>query len=267
MDNMRAPMAIAALASMILAANPVSGAPSKPAVQGLILEYASSALVTVKPQKGKTLSLGKGLEIGDAIAPGSTIITGKGNSVELKLVPNGSIFKLTPETTFKFEAIASTPKSDNVFSLAAGKIRAVAATNTKEGYVFKTPNTMLGVRGTDFVLAFLPGKTAKVLVKKGAIEFAKLDARGKELEAIMVSEGEEADAYDEEFEAEEYDEEEFEEFYEDADFEELDEDEVSDDEEYEYEAEDEDEESEEEDDSSESDEAEEAGADEGGDTD
>ena len=188
---------------------------------GLLLEFVEGKQLTVTPSGGKKQSLGKELSIGDLLAVGSTIATGKGTSIELKLLPNGTILKLMPDTVFRFVSLAEANKPLNAFELVAGKVRAVAAKGSE--YSFKTQNAVLGVRGTDFILAFKKGKESKVLVKQGKIEYAKLDKKGNELEVIEVEEGEEADAYDDEFDAEAYDEEEFEEYYEDADFEELDE--------------------------------------------
>lgn len=219
-------ISIAALAAGFAMAAPAKPAASASGEKGLVLEFVSGKTLVLTLKNGKNVALGKDFDVGDPVPAGAVIATGKDTKAEFKLVPNGSIIKLMGDTIFKLDSIATPTKPDNAFSLATGKIRTVAARNSKESYTFTTQTAVLGVRGTDFILSVIPGKESKVLVKKGKVSYAKLDAQGRETEEIEVEEGQEADSYDEEFEADEYDEAEFEEYYEDADFEELDVDDV-----------------------------------------
>lgn len=132
--------------------------------------------------------------MGDTIQVGETIRTGK-TTAELQLDPNGSIIKLSRNTTFKIEALASGGSQDsNRMSLAAGKIRTVAAKVTgKERYEIRTPTAVCGVRGTDFSMVVEEGKRDAVYVQRGLVEFARTS--GGAVQSVLVGAGQFVDVF------------------------------------------------------------------------
>ncbi len=134
-------------------------------------------------------------DIGTRLLPGWTVVTDKGDVVELKLDPNGTIIKVSQVTNFKVDSLQSAAGEINTFSVAIGKIRAVAGKATgQEKYNVQGPSAVCGVRGTDFGFDVETDKeTAFVL--DGEIEFTKT-ATG---ETVEISKGMMADAMAPEF--------------------------------------------------------------------
>lgn len=162
--------------------------------QTLILEYVDGSNLTVVYPDQTSYSYANGsIQEGDAVPVGSTVKTGAGTSIELKLKPNGTVIKLAKMTTFRVETLGTPQKDQNGFTLVGGKIRAVAAVGSQ--YTVYTASTVAGVRGTDFTMAFEEGAKATLLVTKGAVEFARRAADGSAADAIMVAAGQFADFF------------------------------------------------------------------------
>jgi hypothetical protein len=163
--------------------------------QRLILEYVEGEDLQIKSPGGQLYVYGSGVIEGDEILVGSEITTGPSTYVELKIVPNGTIIKLTKATTFRVEMLAGGTNSVNTFTLVSGKIRSVAAKNTGQSYTVQTSTTVCAVRGTDFTLSFEPGKKASVMVAEGQVAYGLLGAAGDVVNNILVGAGQFADGY------------------------------------------------------------------------
>lgn len=172
-----------------LAMAQASAAPS--AGQKLTLEFVDGNNLKVTLPDKTELVFNVGVFEGDAIAAGSTIVTGPDTSAEFKLSPNGSIVKLGKGSTLAVKALGTQSGDKNAFQVAAGKIRTIAAkgSNISVG----TPTAVCGVRGTDFVVDVENGKEF-LAVKHGDVQFDKVDASGNPIETIHVLGGQAADA-------------------------------------------------------------------------
>jgi len=163
------------------------------APQSLVLEFVDGDNFDVVYPDSTSYSYSSGsIAEGDAIPVGSTVKTGAGTSVELRLKPNGTLIKLAKLTTFRVEGLATPQKDQNGFTLVAGKIRAVAAKGSQ--YSIYTANTVAGVRGTDFSMSFEEGAKALLLVSKGKVEFGRRNGEAI-ADAIMVGAGQFADFF------------------------------------------------------------------------
>lgn len=179
-----------AIASIFVAA---SAAQSAPAAQALVLEFVDGEELTVVYPDSTTYSYASGsVQEGDKLPVGSTVKTGATTTAELKIAPNGTVIKLAKKTTFKVEGLATPEKDQNAFTLASGKIRAVAAKGGQ--YSIYTANTVAGVRGTDFSMAFEEGTKATLLVAKGLVEFGRREGDAM-ADAIKVGAGQMADFF------------------------------------------------------------------------
>jgi flagellar biosynthesis GTPase FlhF len=159
-----------------------------------ILEYYDNPQeITVRNAENEKVEQ---VTYGMTLEPGFTVQT-MNTSAELALEPNGSIIKLSRNTTFTIEGLQSSKEESNSFSLAAGKIRAVAARGgVGARYEVNTPSAVCGVRGTDFGLRVVPGTSEQAFVNKGEVQYSKRGGPSLTLTSGMV-----ADALDETFEA------------------------------------------------------------------
>ncbi|HOV40038.1 MAG TPA: FecR family protein, partial [Spirochaetales bacterium] len=115
----------------------------------------------------------------------------RASTVELRLIPNGSIVKITPHTEFRVDALQGGKSPDtNAFTLTTGKIRTIAAKKTGSKYEIKTPSAVCGVRGTDFAMEVIPGTREGVVVREGTVEFAR-----KTGEQVSLAAGQAADVF------------------------------------------------------------------------
>lgn len=134
-----------------------------------------------------------GISEGDSIPANAIIRTGASTSAELRMQPSGSLIKLARNTVFQVSSIAANPSQTSSVSVVAGKIRAVAARGTNLDV--HAGNTVAGIRGTDFSLAFEDEVKALLLVKEGIVEFSEMAADGSLVSGIMVSAGQYADYF------------------------------------------------------------------------
>ncbi len=134
---------------------------------------------------------------GMALQPGDTVRTNS-TIAELQLEPNGSIIKLSENTVFTVDELQRNEKSSNKFSMAAGKMRAIAArAGIGNRYEVSTPSAVCGVRGTDFGLIAIPEEEERAFVAQGVVEFVQKSSQS----AVTLTQGMTADALADTFEA------------------------------------------------------------------
>jgi hypothetical protein len=155
--------------------------------------------------------------MGMELLPGDTVRT-FGSTAELRLEPNGSIVKLSPDTEFSIESLdGRDDATTNSFALSAGKMRAVAARASGTAYRFRTPSAVGGVRGTDFGMEVVPGEREALAVRDGSVAFERTATN----QQIIVNAGQVADVFADSFEPLNVDPETMAALFEGLDFEEL----------------------------------------------
>ncbi|NBC29984.1 MAG: hypothetical protein GVY29_08325 [Spirochaetes bacterium] len=137
---------------------------------GVLEYYDDDFEIVVRDADGFEYNFYLGMEL----VPGDTVETFN-STAEVRVVPNGSIVKIGTNTEFTIDELQGRNGSNtNGFSVAAGRIRNVAASVTGSNYEIRTPSTVAGVRGTDFgveVSAELDG----VAVLEGSVQVTKRD--------------------------------------------------------------------------------------------
>jgi hypothetical protein len=127
---------------------------------------------------------GMDLGIGDRVVTANT-------TAEIRLTPNGSIIKLAKNTEFRLDSMQGVKGADiNGFTLASGKLRAVASRTAGSKYEVRTPTAVCGVRGTDFGVGVIPGSMEAVAVRDGLVEFIKQTGQ-----AVTLGAGQAADTF------------------------------------------------------------------------
>lgn len=117
-------------------------------------------------------------ETGMDLTPGTSLKTGEDSMAELILL-NGSVLKIGENSRFSLDRVPGPAgkAQDTRISLASGKIRALVADLSTSGGGFDiiTPTAVLGVRGTDFIIAFEEEEGLAVSVFQGRVS---LDTTG-----------------------------------------------------------------------------------------
>jgi hypothetical protein len=166
-------------------------------------ENNSGDFKIVNPDESDEL-YGDELEFDTEVPIGWTVVTGNGDSAELRIEPNRTIIKIAENTNFRCDGLQGLSGSEaNRFSLGFGKIRAVAGKITgNEKYIIKGKSAACGVRGTDWYQQVIQGIDGKileeVLVFDGVVEYSLLADPAKK---ILVKAGEYADALADQFKA------------------------------------------------------------------
>ncbi len=166
-------IAIAAIAFILPQAVQSQQRGTQKTAPSAVLEYFenSSGGLSIFDQNRRSVSF----EVGTRIMPGWTIVTEQGDTVELRLDPNGSIVKVAQMTNFKVESLQGPDATSNAFSVAIGKVRAVAGRATgQEKYSLKGPTAVCGVRGTDFGLE-VGAYNQIAFALEGSIDYARLE--------------------------------------------------------------------------------------------
>lgn len=134
---------------------------------------------------------------GMELQPGDTVRT-NATVAELQLDPNGSIIKLSQNTVFTVDELQRNENTSNKFSMAAGKMRAIAArAGLGNRYQVSTPSAVCGVRGTDFGIIAIPGQEESAFVAQGVVEFVQNSSQT----ALTLTQGMTANALADTFEA------------------------------------------------------------------
>ena len=99
------------------------------------------------------------ITLGDELAVGSTLITLKGDYAELRLVPNGTIVRVSENTNFTVSSVQGKGgAAKNAFSVAVGKVKTVIAKEKGAQYSFRGVTAVCGARGTKFIFSVRPGQ-------------------------------------------------------------------------------------------------------------
>jgi len=208
------------LPALMAAQGKVAPAPG----QKLVLEFVDGTDLKATLANKSVLAFGIGVQEGDSVPVGATIVTGATTTAELKLHPNGSIIKLAKSTSFTVAGLATAPQDKNAFAVLAGKVRAVAAKGAQ--YQFSSQTAVCAVRGTDFTYDVEEGSKALLMVAKGLVQFDKTDSAGSVLGSIPVAAGEAADAFADAFASFKYSPEQYAQQFDDVKFQKLKETEV-----------------------------------------
>src|SRR6056297_852432 len=169
------------------------------------IEILDSARVPVE------VYFGMELQPGDTVRTNATI-------AELQLEPNGSIVKLSQNTVFTVDELQKDESTSNKFSMAGGKMRAIAArAGIGNRYQVSTPSAVCGVRGTDFGIIAIPGQEESAFVNQGVVEFVQKASQS----AVTLTQGMTANALAETFEAVRLSQERIQELLQDMQFERL----------------------------------------------
>ncbi|HVO38025.1 MAG TPA: hypothetical protein VMV03_03255 [Spirochaetia bacterium] len=165
-------------------------ATAKPAAISVTLSYHEDNSGTFRVMADRTTEV-TGIQDGDELKPGWTVVTGAGDVAELKINHTGTIIKISQNTNFTVQGLRTQSGGQDVFSLGVGKARTVAGrASGKDQYQIRTQSAVCGVRGSDVVVEFLEGTTSKLYTLEGTGWMQDIQT-GKELE---VSQGFMADA-------------------------------------------------------------------------
>lgn len=146
--------------------------------------WAAKKVAVVKLLKGEVdvMTIGKTtkLKVDDWVEDGSVVKTGEKSFVRLIFVDKSQM-NIGPSSEMKIEKFSD--KDSGVIDLVKGKIRSQVTKDylqmdkSKSKLFIKTPNAVMGVRGTDFMIS-TNGRTTSTILFEGAIVFNRLDRRG-----------------------------------------------------------------------------------------
>lgn len=149
------------------------------------LAEASQKVAVVKILKGEVevLTMGKTskLKVQDWVEDGSVVKTAEKSFVKLIFIDKSQM-NIGPGSEMKIEKFSG--KDSGVIDLVKGKIRSQVTKDylqierDKSKLFIKTKNAVMGVRGTDFIIA-TNGKSTSTVLFEGAIAFNHLENRGE----------------------------------------------------------------------------------------
>lgn len=147
--------------------------------------WAQKKVAVVKLLKGEVdvLMMGKTLKLKteDWVEEGSVVKTGEKSFVKLMFIDKSQM-NIGPSSEMKIEKFGD--KDSGVIDLVKGKIRSqvtkdyLQMNKDKSKLFIKTPNAVMGVRGTDFLIS-TNGMTTSTVLFEGAVSFNKLENRGE----------------------------------------------------------------------------------------
>jgi hypothetical protein len=148
------------------------------------LAEEAKKVAVVKLLKGEAdiLTLGKTtrLKIEDWVEEGGVVKTGEKSFVRLIFIDKSQM-NVGPNSEIKIESF--TGKDSGVIDLVKGKIRSQVSKDylqmqekDKSKLFIKTPNAVMGVRGTDFMIS-TNGKNTSAVLFEGEIAFNRLDGK------------------------------------------------------------------------------------------
>ena len=155
----------------------------------MVIEYFenNSAAMYVRAADGREIEAGE-LNFGDELALGDTLITMKGDSAELRLVPNGTIIRVAENTNFTVTSLQGRDgAARNVFAVAVGKIKTMAAKGKGYQYSFQGATAVCGIRGTSFIFSVMPDQSELAYVIEGLVDFTNASGQTLALEAGMAA--------------------------------------------------------------------------------
>ena len=155
----------------------------------MVIEYFenNSGGLYVRAADGKETEAGS-LAFGDELAVGSTLITLQSDYAELRLVPNGTIVRVSANTNFTVKSLQGKDgAAKNAFGLAVGKVKVAAAKTKGAQYSFEGNTAACGVRGTKFIFSVLPGQRELAYVLEGLIDFTNQLGQILALQAGMAA--------------------------------------------------------------------------------
>lgn len=128
------------------------------------------------------------LGVGSGVEQGDTLVTEGKTYARVKFTDQGEI-TLRPGTQLKVESYAfaqAEPAKDNVvFGLLKGTLRSLTGLIGKRGnqdaFKMQTATATIGIRGTNFVAEFVPGKDTDVAIYGPQRQLAMLSARSQPL--------------------------------------------------------------------------------------
>lgn len=145
--------------------------------------WAQKKVAVVKLLKGDVdvLTLGKTskLKTEDWVESGAVVKTAEKSFVKLVFIDKSQM-NIGPNSEMKIEKFGE--KDSGVIDLVKGKIRSQVTKDylqmdkNKSKLFIKTPNAVMGVRGTDFLIS-TNGATTSTVLFEGAISFNRLDNR------------------------------------------------------------------------------------------
>ncbi|RLM51915.1 iron dicitrate transport regulator FecR, partial [Halobellus sp. Atlit-31R] len=125
-------------------------------VAGMVARLSGPLMAKKADGSVKVLALKSEIESGD------TLVSEKNTYAQIKFIDNSEI-TLRPGTTFKvdnFSCDEGKPEADSAsYSLVKGGLRSITGLmgkRNKEKFSLKTPNATIGIRGTTFVVQYVP---------------------------------------------------------------------------------------------------------------
>jgi hypothetical protein len=121
---------------------------------------------------GETRRLAKGGEVHS----GDTVLTGRGGRAQLRFA-DGAMVSLQPDSEFRVDDYRFAGQADggerSFFSLLKGGLRTLSGLigrTNREAYRVTTPVATVGIRGTEYTIAYLDPQTLAVSTGDGSIE-------------------------------------------------------------------------------------------------
>ncbi|MEY4617089.1 MAG: hypothetical protein RJB66_2049 [Pseudomonadota bacterium] len=134
-------------------------------------------------------------KIGKKVVPSDTIVAGKDARAKI-VMADKNIINISPDTKLILEKYIYDPaKGDKQVTLdiAYGKVRATVEQKydgEKNKFNIKTPTAVAGVRGTDFLTGYTPGKKeTKIITFEGQVAVGTPGPQGQIMNPVFVNPG------------------------------------------------------------------------------
>ncbi|MDQ5946781.1 MAG: FecR protein, partial [Pseudomonadota bacterium] len=135
------------------------------------IDFAAGSVAAVNPA-GVQRQVAKGAELGS----GEALVTGDGGRAQLRF-SDGGFVSLQPSSEFKIDSYQFSGKEDGqekgFFSLLKGGLRAISGLvgrTNKGAYKVTTSVATIGIRGTEFTIAYTGTNSIAVSTGEGSIE-------------------------------------------------------------------------------------------------
>lgn len=135
------------------------------------LDFASGE-VSARSASGAVRTLSKGSEL----QTGDTVLTGREGRAQMRFT-DGAMVSLQPQSEFNLDDYRFAGKADGeergFFSLLKGGLRTLTGLigrNNRDSYKLKTSVATIGIRGTEFTVAYLDPNSVVVSTGEGQIE-------------------------------------------------------------------------------------------------